>query len=43
VAFGWPRRIEHPCTFGATPAVKMPHFNPYQGAKCCRQGALREV
>jgi hypothetical protein len=33
VASGRPLRIEHPCAFGATAALKMRLFNPYQRAE----------
>lgn len=29
VAHGWPRRTEHPCTFGAAAPLKARPFNPY--------------
>jgi hypothetical protein len=32
VAGWWPRRIEHPCAFGATPALKTLFFDPYHFA-----------
>jgi hypothetical protein len=36
IARRWPRRLEHPCTFGATAALKVRLFNPYQLAEHSR-------
>lgn len=36
---GRTRRVELPCTFGASPAVKILSFDPYQFAALCLHGA----
>jgi hypothetical protein len=43
IAGGWPRRLERPCAFGATEALKARLFNPYHPADYGHLGTPREL